>query len=274
MTIFGRFLLCVMIAAVGLFTWAHGEARADPIVRTAQIGFRDWPKGAPPVRVVLASDIHLGNETMDVPRLDRIVAQIDAIHPDLILLAGDFVAGHNPAHALKAAAAIVRPLSALRARQGVIAVLGNHDEDTDPVQIDQALTRAGIRVLRNDAARVGALTIVGIGDRATKHADIPRSLAAARAVGGMPIAVGHGDVRSRLHGAIQLLLVGHTHCNQISLAPYGLRMPYVSPGHACGLVRDASGVTITTAGLGTSVVPLRLNAPPDLWLLTLGPAAG
>ena len=41
--------------------------------------------------------------------------------------------------------------------------------------------------------------------------------------------------------------------------------------YRCGAIRERGRLTIVTAGLGTSVVPLRFGAPPDLWLLTLGP---
>lgn len=271
MKLFGWCLLLLTIALVGLFAWTHGEARADPIVRTARIGFHAWPAGAPAMRVLLASDIHLGNEAMDVPRLTRIVGQIDALKPDVILLAGDFVAGHDPHVARTVAQAMIAPLSGLHARDGVIAVLGNHDEDTDPALITRALARAGIQVVRNDAVRAGAVTVAGIGDLTTHNQDTGRAVAAAQALRGVPIAVAHSDVRFFLRGKIRLLLLGHTHCGQIALGSYGVHNPYMSRVHSCGLARDKDGITVTTAGLGTSVLPLRLNAPPDMWLLTLGP---
>lgn len=272
MKFIGWCLLVLIIAGVGVFAWGHGEARADPVVRTARLGFRDWPNGAAPVRVLLASDVHLGNEAMDVPRLARIVAQIDALKPDVILLAGDFVAGHDKAVARKAAAEMVAPLSGLHAPRGVIAVLGNHDEDTEPVVIRQALTRAGIRVLRDDAAQAGPLIVAGIGDVSSVHSNVPKTMAAVHALHGVPIAMTHGDTRAYLKGKIALMLIGHTHCGQINLVPYGILNPYMGKLRPCGLMHDTDGITVTTAGLGTSILPLRYNAPPDLWVLTMGPA--
>lgn len=274
-------LLTVMLAGVGLFSWLHANARADPIARTARIGLPGWPRGAAPVRVLLASDIHLGNLTMDVARLRRIVDQIDALHPDAILLAGDFVAGHDKAVARKAAADMVRPIAALKAPLGIFAVLGNHDYGTEPFLIAAALRRARVTVLENSAARAGPLAIAGVADLYSTRPGVPNSqihdedttVAAAARIGGVPVALTHGDDRAYLKDRIALLLDGHTHCQQIDLTGYGIRNPFVDIRHGCGPVRDQFGLTLTTAGLGTSILPMRLNAPPDMWLLTLGPAA-
>ena len=266
-------LLVVMLAAVALFAFCHAEARADPIVRSVRIGFNDWPRGAKPVRLLLASDIHLGSLAMDVPRLERIVGQINALRPDVVVLAGDFIASHDRPHARRVAPQLIAPLSQLRAPFGVIAVLGNHDFSTEPQRIGAALKAAGVRTLENSAIRVGGVTIAGIGDLFTGHHDIAATLAAARALGGVPVAVSHGDVRDYLKGQIGLMLTGHTHCGQIELRQYGIHNPNMRFLHACGVDRDKDGITITTAGLGTSIVPLRFNAPPDVWVITLGPAA-
>lgn len=267
------FLLLMLTAGVALFSWGHAQARADPIVRHARFGFRDWPRGKAPVRVVLASDLHLGNETMDPARLARIARQIDALSPDVVLLAGDFVAGYDKPHARKAAADMVAPLSTLRAPLGVIAVLGNHDQSTDPKAIGAALGRAGISVLHDRAVQAGPLIVVGFNDLSSGSPHVGQAIATARGLHGIPIALAHADYRTDLQGRIQLMLVGHTHCEQIDLKPFGIRQQYVKVRYPCGIVRDRSGVTLTTAGLGTSVLPLRYNVPPDLWVLTLGPAA-
>ena len=278
MTLGRRFLLILMLSGVGLFAWLHANARADPIVRTARIGFRDWPAGVKPVRVLLASDVHLGNLTMDVARLRRIVGQIDRLNPDVVLLAGDFVAGHTKAVARNVAIDIGAPLAELHAPLGVFAVLGNHDYSTEPALVAAALRRANITVLENSAARAGPLAIAGIADISSQRGgqsiqDPIRTAAAAAQIGGVPVALTHGDDRDYLQGRIRLLLDGHTHCGQIDLTRYGVHNPYVRILHGCGIVRDKDGITLTTAGLGTSILPLRLNAPPDIWLITLGPAA-
>jgi predicted MPP superfamily phosphohydrolase len=68
------------------------------------------------------------------------------------------------------------------------------------------------------------------------------------------------------------MLAGHTHCGQIRFfgwAPmtnsrYGQR-------YACGLVRERGNALYVTAGIGTTVLPVRLGARPDLWLIEVRP---
>jgi predicted MPP superfamily phosphohydrolase len=95
-------------------------------------------------------------------------------------------------------------------------------------------------------------------------------------LGGAKLILSHSpDVFPELPADIGLTLAGHTHCGQIApplLGPivtasrYGRRF-------ACGLIREGGRSLIVTAGLGTSGLPLRLGAEPDLWLLTLRSAA-
>jgi predicted MPP superfamily phosphohydrolase len=272
MTVFRWLLLLILIVPLGILAWGLHEARADPIVRTARIGFRAWPAGAAPVHLALLSDIHLGSLAMDPARLRRIVDQVDALHPDIIVLAGDFVAGNDKAKARVIVPQLVAPLAALRAPLGTVAVLGNHDEKTVPARVAAALRTAGITVLDNGAAQRGPLVLEGIGDIMTRHYDMAKTFAAARGLVGVPIAIDHGPtIREYLRGDVTVLLAGHTHCGQIYLPRLGIVYRDMYPQYRCGLVRQPGKITIVTAGVGTSIVPLRYNAPPDLWLIELGP---
>ena len=67
-----------------------------------------------------------------------------------------------------------------------------------------------------------------------------------------------------------LVVAGHTHCGQIVLPLLGPPIAVAAPRYRCGIVREAGRTTIVTAGTGTSVLPFRLGAPPDWWLLTVG----
>jgi predicted MPP superfamily phosphohydrolase len=72
---------------------------------------------------------------------------------------------------------------------------------------------------------------------------------------------------------VTLLLAGHTHCGQIRLPHVGAIsfMSRYGDRYGCGLVTEGRLRVVTSAGIGTSLLPLRLGAVPDLWLLTLGP---
>jgi predicted MPP superfamily phosphohydrolase len=268
--------LAGLIAAIGLFAgYCFLEARRDPVVRRANVRLADWPRGAPPVHVVLISDIHIGTPAMGPERLARIVGQVDALHPDLILIAGDFIYGRDPAGAARLGSAMIGPLSRLEAPLGTIAVLGNHDWWTGAPKVREQLARAHIRTLDNAAMTVGPLALGGVGDDFSGHANLPATLRAVRTLPGAHVLLTHSpDIAPDLPPDMPLLLAGHTHCGQVVLPFYG-PISDVSQYHAryrCGVRREGSHAVIVTGGLGTSGGPFRFNAPPDLWLITLGPA--
>lgn len=265
-------LLTTALVAIGL-----SNARADPVVRRAAIALPGWPAGSALVTVALLSDIHLGSMAMDAGRLRRIVAQVQALHPDLILLAGDFIDGRGPVRAERHRAALATALARLHAPLGVVAVLGNHDYWTDPASVRAALDRAGVTVLTNAAAVRGPLVIGGVDDEHTRHADLPATLAAMRGLPGARLLLSHTpDVAADAPADVTLILAGHTHCGQIVLPLIGppVEPMRTGPHYLCGIVPEGARRTVVGAGLGTSDLPLRFGAPPDLWLLTLGPGAG
>jgi len=267
-----RLLLVFALIGVALFSWMHHEARADPIVRRATIRLADWPSGQKPVSVLLLSDIHIGSAAMDQPRLTRIVSQINALKPDLVMMAGDFVSGHDPVAGERFAAKLVKPLTGLRAPLGVVAVPGNHDYWAGQVSVPRALWQANITMLVNSATVRGPLAIGGVADVFTHHADVPRTIEALDRLPGAKIIVTHSpDVTMKMPGEINIVIAGHTHCGQIVIPWYGPVASVARERYRCGIIRDGNRLTVVTAGLGTSSVPLRLGAPPDMWLLTLGP---
>ena len=72
---------------------------------------------------------------------------------------------------------------------------------------------------------------------------------------------------------VDFMLAGHTHCGQIRLPLIGALSTMSAYGdrYACGPIRENGRTLIVSAGLGTSILPLRLGAVPDMWLIRLGP---
>jgi predicted MPP superfamily phosphohydrolase len=268
-----------MALLVSLTTWGVFNARAQPLIRVQTIRLADWPVGARPVRVALLADIHLGNAAMDEARLETIVAQVNAARPDLVMIAGDFLVGHDASGARDRAAKLTEPLRGLEAPLGAVAVLGNHDHWTSAQAIRSALTAARITVLENEAVQRGPLAIVGIDDAFSGHDRADQALAAARSLRGPLVVLTHSpDLAPKLPAGVPLVLAGHTHCGQIVLPWVGAfpaRSPVqgwkrlYDPRYRCGLVRDGRRTVIVTAGVGSGTLPLRFGAPPDFWLITL-----
>ena len=271
-----RLVALIAFAGVALLGWGYANIVADPVVRRTAVAMADWPAGASPIRVALIGDIHVQGPDMPPARLARLVAQVNAARPDLVLLAGDFVGDRQLATRTYSDAETVAPLAGLRARLGVFAVLGNHDHWRDGKGIARALKAAGIALLDNRALRAGPVTLAGIGDAHTGNADIRAVDMAAAALPGPLLAFTHSpDVVPALPARFATVLAGHTHCGQIVLPLVGAVASASAYGerYRCGVIREGGRTVVVTSGWGASVLPLRFGARPDWWLVVLGPAS-
>jgi len=276
---FGRSLLLivaiVLLAGLALGGWSYWMAISEPLVRRAEIRFQDWPQGARELRLVLVTDIHVAGPDMAPDRLERIVEQINDLRPDIVLVGGDLVSDKRFATRHYPASEALAPLAGLRPTIGSYAVLGNHDHWRDSAEIRAALVQARVRVLQNDAVQAGPVAIGGLDDAFTGHHDLAHTVARLRALNGPKILLSHSpDPFPDVPGDIVLMLAGHTHCGQV-------RLPFIGPlstmsrhgdRYACGRVDEGGRTLIVSAGVGTSIVPLRLAAAPDIWLVELRPA--
>lgn len=268
------FLLAAGLSSLTILL-AFAAATREPIVREATVRLPDWPTDAPPLRLLLVSDIHVAGPDMPPARVARLVRQMNSLSPDLVLLAGDFVSDKRIATARYSLEEAIRPLAAIKSTHGRFAVLGNHDHWRDAAQARGALSRAGIRLLDNSAVRAGPIAIGGLNDDFTGHADPVATVAAMRRVGGAEILLSHSpDPFPDLPIDVGLMLAGHTHCGQMSFPLIGAPATMSRHGtrYACGLIRESGKTLIVSAGVGTSILPLRIGVPPDMWLIHVGPS--
>src|ERR1700744_3959802 len=136
-----------------------------------------WPKDLQ-LKVAVVADIHACDPWMSVPRIERIVHDTNALGADLIVLLGDYVAGHDKVTSFVPNADWARALAGLRAPLGVFAILGNHDWWADkeaqargggPIAARKALEKAGVPVLENDSLLLTKggrkFWVAGLGDQ-------------------------------------------------------------------------------------------------------------
>lgn len=273
--------LILLAAIIVGFLWLIHNASAMPIVRRTSIAL-PWADGAPrrPITVALMTDTHLSGPDNSPERMARIVAQINALRPDLILLGGDYM-GDDKGGAVYDAQTSIAPFRDLRAPLGVVAVLGNHDSHSrkNPTSLpaaewQQVFARNGLTLLQNGAVRRGPIVVGGVKDIYTRKVDIAGTLRTMDRLGGAPIFLSHGpDIFPALPDKPMLMLVGHTHCGQMALPFFGAVYTPSRFGlrYACGEYRDGPKRMIVAAGVGTSGLPFRMFAPPDIWLITIRP---
>ncbi len=272
-----RWLLLLALAGVMLLAKGYWNATRDPMIRTATVAVADWPAGQPPLKLLLLSDIHVAGPDMPPERLVRIVGELNRLKPDLVLIAGDLVSEKRSATHIYTAAEVVAPLGRLRAPLGVVVAPGNHDHWFKPDALRGELEKRRLRVLQNEAVKLGPLIVGGVDDDYSGHDDVPATLAAMDRLGpGVPLLLTHSpDIVPDVKRPVAAIFAGHTHCGQIRF-PFIGALTYVSrygDRFACGDIDDKGQRVFVGAGLGTSLLPLRFNTPPDAWLVTLKPQA-
>ena len=269
-----RLLMFATLLAAGGLAWGYAGALADPETKRASIVLPGWPDGKPPIRALLISDIHVAGPDMPPSRLDAIVETMNGLEPDIVLIAGDLISDRRVATRTYSLAEAVAPLARLRPRLGTFAVLGNHDHWRNAAEARRALEAAGITVLDNEAVTAGPLALGGLDDAFTRNDDLESTVAAVRRLPGARLLLSHSpDPFPDVPADIPLMLAGHTHCGQISLPLIGPVSTMSRHGrrYACGPVREEGKTLIVGSGLGTSLLPLRIGAPPEIWLIELGP---
>jgi hypothetical protein len=182
--------------------------------------------GARPWTVALLADLHVGAHAGDVARYRAIVAETNALRPDLVLLLGDYMntmPGFGGWVAPETVAAILEPL---RAPHGVYAVLGNHDWRYGPEVVRAALRAAGIAMIDNEVVPVARgsdrLTLVGLDDEVYGRPDL--SLFDRTGDDAPRLVVTHnpGLFLDAPEGCV--MVAGHMHGGQIRLpGPAGAR---------------------------------------------------
>lgn len=257
------------------------------IVRHVTVQSAAW-RGAP-LRVGLISDTHVGAPHTDVARIRRVVAQMNAEKPDLVVLLGDYVGGHHHVRErsrndVTQVIGGIEAFAALRAPLGTVAVFGNHEWWFDGFAIERAMKDAGVTMLENDAVPVaregGALWVAGLSD-VTSYREQPDFVQALRKVpaGADVIAIAHRpDLFADAPARVAVTLAGHSHCGQVNLPLVG-RLLHASKGSArwpCGYYEEGGRKLYVTGGVGVSILPARFNQPPEIVVLTLraaGPPA-
>lgn len=248
------------------------------VVRRIEIVSEDW-QGAP-LTIAAISDTHVAGPHVDAARMGRIVQRVNALRPELVVLLGDYVNGRlhpaerSPAENQEITGGIAT-FAVLRARYGVVGVIGNHDVWYDRAIVQTEMENAGVATLWNRhivIRRTGGapLVIAGLADFSTGDPDF------AAALDGAPedadtLVISHSpDPFVNMPRGPALMLAAHGHCGQVTIPFVGRPIvPLVNDRFACGLVEENGRRMYVTGGIGTSMIPVRFLNPPEIVLITL-----
>ena len=262
-------------AVAGLAAWALWVEPRRVVARRVTLDLPGWPARWDGFRVALISDLHAGAAHAGLDRVDRVVELANGLRPDLVALVGDFVDDASTLGAEMPAEAVAARLGRLRAPLGSVAVLGNHDWSVDGERVGGALRDAGIRVLENEAVALHPdLWVAGLADPYHRVVDVHAALAAVPHDAATLLLSHDPDLFPRVPDRVALTLSGHTHGGQVALPRARARWTPSRFGerYAAGHVVEDGRHLFVSRGIGTSRMPVRLGAPPEVVLLELRPA--
>lgn len=225
----------------------------------------DLPPSFDGYRIAFLTDTHVA-PFVDRGHYRNVVARVQRFDPDLVLFGGDFVTWRRHVPLLRD-----RLLEGLSTRDGIFAVLGNHDYWAGADEVMAALP--GVRFLTNDRVLLhrgtDALPLAGIDEVYRGAPDVARAFAGIDDAAPCLAISHHPDVVDLVRRRVDLLLCGHTHGGQIRFA-YG--PPILRQSHYCldeGLYAHASSLLVVSRGLGSVGLPWRYGADPEAVLMEI-----
>lgn len=220
------------------------------------------------LRVVQLTDLHRSRLTPD-RLLRHAVALANAARPDLILITGDFVT-EDPADILPCAQIV----SALHARLGVYAILGNHDYTADAPAMERALTHVGIHVLMNQSVRLEhGLWIVGLEDDRHGKPSVARAFSGISPDEPALVLIHNPGYAENVASRACIVFSGHTHGGQVRLPLLTAReVRRIGAKHYReGWYTLDRARLYVNRGLGRVGLPIRFLCRPEIAIFTLEP---
>ncbi|MCW5937277.1 MAG: metallophosphoesterase [Fimbriimonadaceae bacterium] len=190
--------------------------------------------------------------------------------PDLVLIPGDLIA-YWKRGVLEMVEEAFAPLAALSGR--VLATPGNHDYFAgDAAWLEPTLGRLGIRLLRNECARIDGVNWVGVDSEIAGRAEPYAAIRQCQPEDPIVVAWHEPDMVVRLPRGPELMIAGHSHGGQF-IAPWGWAPTGSALGrrYVRGFYKDSPVPLYVSRGIGTTGPPARLFCPAEITLLTLRP---
>lgn len=251
---------------------------------------RELPSGLCGLRLAVFADPHVGPRVPDEFIARAVRATLD-LKPDVILMLGDYV--HAVAPQAQKAASLLAPLVA--GAVPVLAVRGNHDWRKGVDLAGSALHAIGVRLVDNERVFLDeshavhdeppadgrpVLCIAGLGDLHEHVVDVHRAMRAVPPtcprifIAHQPSTALHKDLRAANQPGgprVDLMISGHTHGGQIVLPLLGTPAHWIGwmDGYTRGVDTRLSFPVVVSSGIGLSLIPVRIGAPPEILEITL-----
>jgi uncharacterized protein len=252
-----------VLKLTGLYWRARRNAERI-VVKQNDLRFVELPPPFDGFTILHISDLHVD---MNEVAMQNLIHLVGGLQYDLCVLTGDYRGKtFGPFEAAMDGLATVRA----HLKQPIYGVLGNHDT----IQMVPAMETMGIQTLLNECATITRgnqrIYLAGIDDAHYFRVDDIEKAALPIPEGAFSILLSHTPevYRQAAHANFNLMLSGHTHGGQICLpGSIPIKLEAVLPrrmGAGAWQYQNMSGYT--SVGAGSSVVPVRLNCPPEITL--------
>lgn len=270
-----KLVLLVVLVAVGAIVWGVMEEPDQLRYTQIKLKTQQWPLHWQPIDIVLVSDLHVGSPYVDLGKLEYVVDHINAAEPEVVVLMGSFMPGDyfkTPVPPEEFAPV----LGKIKAKHGVLALLGRHDALDGGRRLADALKKQNIKVLSDSTvsirlAQEQRFWIAGFEDNPAAYDKVVAGLPQEEPAFGLV----HNPARfPEIPRKIDLVFAGYTHGGLIAIPnlPFSLLPAGVPERYAYGLITEENRQMFVTAGIGTDEYPLRLNNKPEIVVATILPA--
>ena len=273
-------VILIVLAALMLLAYPFVEARMlSPQTHTLYV--TNLPSNLKNIKIAYASDFHQ-SAWFGQSKVNDVIRRLNNMSADIIILGGDYATDSQ------SAIAFFHNMPSLHARLGVYGVLGNHDRtqpESNRQKLTDAMKDAGVTPLVNSVSRVKVgqsyIYIAGVDDFYNGLPDV-KGVAEQVSKDDFVIFAGHSpdlipdaqkaaDISGNGHW-FDLALFGHTHGGQINLfgyTPIRNVSDELSARYLSGWREENRAAILVSNGVGTSGLPIRLFAPPQIHLITI-----
>jgi len=266
-----KVIVGILIFVILLGLWSFFVEPKTIKTEQVSIDINNLPLSFKGVKIVHLSDLHSKNFG---EREREILENLKQLNPEFVFITGDFV--DWIAQDLESCQSFWKELSA-NYPQRVFGVLGNHDHRHPKFKtLRNLLKESGIEILENETKKIEKddcfLYLIGVDDPHEGYDDFERAVAEIKNQAPKILLAHSPEIFRKVKGkGINLVLVGHTHGGQINipfLTDFFLPLKY-DKQYKSGLFKEKSTYLYVNRGIGTTFLPLRFNAPPEITLIEL-----
>jgi predicted MPP superfamily phosphohydrolase len=265
----------IAVVTLALAVWAFWIEPREFVDRDVTLTLPNWPSTTPPLRIAILTDLHVGSAYNGIPRLKRIVADVNRRKPDAVLILGDLVVQAAIGGKFIPPERSAQELALLKSRYGTFAVLGNHDWWFDAERVGRALVANRITLLEDSSALIsrpgGEVWLAGVSDFWEGRHDVSAALKNIRPGAAVVVFTHNPDVFPQVPNEVALTVAGHTHGGQVKLPFIGAPVVPSKYGqkYLRGHIIENGRHLFVSSGTGTSILPVRFGVPPEVVILTL-----